>query len=281
MDASRVVAPTAKTALAHWFARAFARWLPSVARVSPGRPFSLTLQMPDHQEVLSDAFGGDRFWRAPDRDESFNAIGTVAPFRIGQPDDWRGMRWIWARIGEDGPPPLAFFIAPPLGGPPRLAVPQLLLRRTGCDAWLTISGWRDATTVSAMAQIWRRLFGNLLEDAVPRPHFRPIARALAPNKEVWRVRVEDARSEIARGAFDKVVLARKCLLTFDAALDPFELARRLARGAQRGRIFAFPFDGGHIVAASPEIVAEKHASRLVSHALAGTAPGAAAAQPRT
>lgn len=91
----------------------------------------------------------------------------------------------------------------------------------------------------------------------------------------WRGRVERARSAVAEGLFEKVVLARSvgaCLLG-GKRWDPLATLRALRRRQPGTMVFAVGRGAdGTFVGATPETLAEVQGRRIETHALAGTAP---------
>ncbi len=86
----------------------------------------------------------------------------------------------------------------------------------------------------------------------------------------WRTMVEHALDLIARGALEKVVLARAVEVVADAPFSPAAVLRYL-RASQPGCVV---YGDGGFVGASPELLVRKHGTLVVSRPLAGT--GAAA-----
>ncbi len=102
-----------------------------------------------------------------------------------------------------------------------------------------------------------------------------------PGKAGWTTAVRAALADFASGALDKVVLARRADLTFDAPVDAVALLRRLAPAAPRCfHILADAGDGSAFVSATPErlfrIETDAQGVRhLATEAVAGTRPRAA------
>lgn len=103
---------------------------------------------------------------------------------------------------------------------------------------------------------------------------RPILldrRELAP--DVYAAAVEEALSEIRAGRYAKIVLARGIELTADRAWQPLESLSRLRE--KFAGCFTFSLGGGggrSFIGASPERLLQVRDSRLLTEAIAGSAP---------
>ncbi len=106
----------------------------------------------------------------------------------------------------------------------------------------------------------------------------PSARADAPEEAGWSRNVEHALDAIAETPLEKVVLARRARLDFDAPLDPFALAHRLGEATPSCAHFLIqpsrtqPGPGPAFVGASPERLFRREQQQLWSEAVAGTRP---------
>ncbi|MFN7965445.1 MAG: isochorismate synthase [Acidobacteriota bacterium] len=110
-----------------------------------------------------------------------------------------------------------------------------------------------------------------LADTEPLPGLRHVSRM---PRESWAALVEEIKRGIREGRFDKVVLARRSRLRFEAAVDPVDVLRRLARRAEGSGAFRFGFrrEGCTFVGLTPELLVAKQGRSLRSEALAGSAP---------
>ncbi len=115
------------------------------------------------------------------------------------------------------------------------------------------------------------------------PHALPFAetRKNLPARAGWTRAVRDALAAFAAGRLEKVVLARRADLTFDAPVDAVDLLRRLVPAAPRCfHVLVDPGHGSVFVAATPERLfrldtGAEGARRLSTEAVAGTRPRAA------
>ena len=85
----------------------------------------------------------------------------------------------------------------------------------------------------------------------------------------WRTMVEHALELIARGALEKVVLARAVEVVADAAFAPAAVLRYL-RASQPGCVV---YGDAGFVGASPELLVRKRGTHVLSRPLAGTGAG--------
>jgi len=254
-----------------WLDAALAPWIERLAAAPGGSLLSLTLDMPEPLFDLARNGRADRIWIAPG--EEVLGAGAVAGFGDMSIERWRAASRRWTRLGK-GHPPLAFFTAPPapLGGAARLSLPELLLRRESGRCSLILTGFRDSRPVAAMARQWAERFHALTAPAGKDGHGRVERQDDLPGRDEWRARVRAATQAIRAKKFDKVVLARKRVVTLRAPVDTDALARRMAQRCAEGRVIKLPSHKGCVLAATPELLAVKRGRALISHALAGTAP---------
>jgi menaquinone-specific isochorismate synthase len=255
-----------------WLDSALAPWMEAVATAPGGSLLSVTLDLPDALFALARDGRADRLWIAP-KDEFFGA-GVVAGFGDIGADRWRAACRRWLQFGERSLAPIAFLTAPPapLGGAARLSLPEVLLRRSEGCCCLTLTGFRDSRPAAALSRQWSERFCALTAPASQAPQAAVERQEDAPDRDEWRARVRRATLAIRAKTFDKVVLARRRVVTLRAPIDADALARRMAQACDGGRVLKMPSHNGCTLAATPELLAVKHGRALVSHALAGTAP---------
>lgn len=173
---------------------------------------------------------------------------------IGVDDDIDG------GIDGTGTGPVAFAALPfDPAGPATFLVPSTVVGRSGNGSrWITtIDGGDDAP--AGVDDLVRA-------DAGPRATSFDV-RATQDSDE-WKGLVAYATSRIAKGEFDKVVLAREVEITADVPIDRVELLTRLRR--------TFPgcwtFRVGELIGASPEMLVSRTGDMVRAHPMAGTAP---------
>jgi len=104
-------------------------------------------------------------------------------------------------------------------------------------------------------------------------HWRPFGGAwfVVPAVAV-RVGVQEAVSEIRRGQFDKLVLAREVIYTRQPRFDAVAALARLTTGYPSCTTFAFAREGSVFLGATPERLARLRGRELRTMCLAGSAP---------
>ena len=256
------------------FEAAVAGLVDRVAAVEPGRAVSLTFKLPSSAFDFEIDWRGDKLWLAPSEGAHFLGGGEVTGFRDIGADRLQSVIRRWVRLGDKTVAPLLFFTAPaaPHAGPVTMCLPQVLVRRHADGMVVTLSAVRDSAPVAAIVRVWLAQLRSMLSPSKGRGANGAIERlASFPDRAEWRKRVRAAVSAIASGRFAKLVLARKLVVSLGADMSPDDLANRLAETCPECRIIMLPQANGHIVAASPELLAVKRCARIVSHALAGTA----------
>jgi isochorismate synthase len=97
-----------------------------------------------------------------------------------------------------------------------------------------------------------------------------IADARDRGAQDWAERVTAIRSGIAAGRLEKVVLARRVLLTLDPTPDPFDVLERLRDEAPHATRFAFRRGAATFLGATPERLLAKSGLQVETEALAGS-----------
>ncbi|MBP7146115.1 MAG: isochorismate synthase [Acidobacteria bacterium] len=152
-------------------------------------------------------------------------------------------------------------------------LPRWTYRRRGDAGLLTLAveASQVEALAAAIAREHRAIAGVL---AAPPPAARaPRAPAALRStaEDDWRRLVEDARSAIARGAMEKVVLARRTIVEMPAPIDAADLLSRLEE--QHGEQFRFAVRAGGrtFLGASPELLVALRGNDVSCDALAGSA----------
>jgi menaquinone-specific isochorismate synthase len=147
----------------------------------------------------------------------------------------------------------------PFTGSGQLVVPRLIV---GCGArgrtWSTVIDDADAPPRASSAV----------------PHSAPSEFGVVgtTTREHWRVMVDRALTEIARGRLEKIVLARAVRIDADRPFDVPAVLAHLRRSQPGCIVYA---DRG-FVGASPELLLRKFGATVTSRPLAGTAVETAA-----
>jgi menaquinone-specific isochorismate synthase len=257
-----------------WLAGAVDPWMDRIAGVAPGRLVSLGLDLPRRLLDLDGGGRGDRLWLSPRQGVAFLGGGEVAGHAAMGAAQWRREHGPWARLSDGAPAPLAFFTAPPApqSGSIRLSLPEILLRRDGGRQSIVLSDFRGEAPVEAVARRWMMRFAAMSAPAAAESGAGVEKAVHLPERDEWGRRVRAATAAIAAGRLAKVVLARKLAVTLRRTPGLDALARKLAQDCPGCRIVKLPHERGQAIAATPEILAARRGSRLVSHAVAGTAP---------
>jgi isochorismate synthase len=102
----------------------------------------------------------------------------------------------------------------------------------------------------------------------------PVARSSTSVSEgppdEWTRLVEAIGTEIARGALEKVVLARRVVVDLPRALDPADVLARLRVEAPESTRFLVRRNGSVFLGATPERLAKKQGASLETEAVAGS-----------
>jgi menaquinone-specific isochorismate synthase len=160
-------------------------------------------------------------------------------------------------------------------GASSLVLPQWIGAQTAGGTWITTS------TGEAREPAARRRFERILARArelapargglVARPVIAPLAVVdERPDETLWRWTVGLFAGAVGRGRIDKVVLARRVIMTSPADLDVENGLRRLAAGAPESTCFAFRRDGRTFMGATPERLIRTDGRSFRTVAIAGS-----------
>lgn len=127
----------------------------------------------------------------------------------------------------------------------------------------------SATETEAMIRaIDRMRLPERSEKPLP-PSF--LSRSNSPDREGWEHNINAALDSFAQGETTKIVLARRATLTFDTALRPLDIVRRLYNPVSRAFVFCFQHDATHaFLGATPERLYRRAGTTLSTEAVAGT-----------
>ncbi len=160
-------------------------------------------------------------------------------------------------------------------GASSLVLPEWIGARTPEGTWVT------TTTAESTEPAARRRFDRIVARArelapaagglVARPVSAPLAIAEErPDETLWRRTVGLFAGAVGRGRIDKVVLARRVVMTSPADLDVENALRRLAAGAPESTVFAFRRDGRTFLGATPERLIRTDGRSFRTVAIAGS-----------
>jgi len=245
-----------------------------IAAVEPGCLVSVCLALPAKMRPRDGAWGGDSRWLAPSDGMLLHGAGVAARLEDVDSNRFRAECARWVQLGDEIASPLFFFTmsAATRPGHSSLWLPRALVRDRPGVATIILSARRDESPVAEMIRRWLDELRRLLpaRDGEPEPG-RVLQVVATPDDGEWCARVRAATAAIAGGEFAKVVLARRLRASLSVDIDANQLADRLATDHPECCVFSLPHAGGHVVAASPERLAVKRGTQVVSHALAGTA----------
>ncbi len=113
------------------------------------------------------------------------------------------------------------------------------------------------------------LDGDFALDSLP----ATVGRRDEPQADGWRLMVDKALTDIDRGRFEKIVLARTASLLFDEAPRPLALLAALSTNTPDSYAFCFQPDEQHaFLAVTPERLYRRTGSEISCEAVAGTRP---------
>lgn len=245
-----------------------------MASIEDGRLASFTVAVPDHWIAPDRALGGDTLWFGADGLSSIHASKVAACFENNAADRFRTECARWCLPDAEQDLPVALFTAPPatVPGAPFLWVPQVAARRGPKGTVLIFTARKDARPAQAVLAPWLQEARRILWPASTQSAMGNVVdMTSSPVPIEWGRHVRAAIRAIKANELAKVVLSRRIAARLSHPIDPAALARALTRSHPGCHIFSLPSGQGHVVAASPEPLAIKRGTRLVSHALAGTA----------
>jgi isochorismate synthase len=293
----KVLAPEQRAALRRHLAatRAEAHRLAAPLLAAFHAPVSAAL---DPLALLAAAAPGERFaFEAPARARMLvtsgdaGSIESAGPTRFG--DAARAARALFERVRIGGPPAAAPAGPVLVGG---FAFADVAARR---GPWSGFPALRFRLPSLAAAWVDGRAAVTLATAVAPGDDTEALASRLEASLERWvatcsrcngddpppafAARAETPRGDylglvaralraIAAGELDKVVVARACTIRQAGGFDPVRIFAALR--AAHGDCFAFALAAGEacFVGASPELLLRREGDRLVSSALAGSAP---------
>lgn len=237
----------------------------------------------------------------PDEDLAVAAAEPVLEATFAGPGRFREARdWVRAAtadalaVGGEGLPlggPVAFatfaFLDDETDVPAaRVVFPRwMVARRDGRSvavANLTVAADDADAALEAQAQRVLRAharFGSF-EYAPPPPPGGPVPALVAAAEDDavrFRAAVADALACLARGEFEKIVVARRKRFEAAGALRPLAILDRLRQRFPACHAFSCGFGPRSFIGATPEMLVELRGGRVVTEAIAGTAPRGAGA----
>lgn len=156
----------------------------------------------------------------------------------------------------------------------RFIIPRFELHRSDAGTFLVSNHYVDPNVEQNVDEILKGLddiqFDITLSDWEERAilHRRDV-----PDKSAWRQSVLTALEEMDAEKYEKVVLARKAILTFNDPVDPTAYLLRLRRMSEETFNFYFQPDPSHaFLGATPERLFRRQGRTIHTEAIAGTRP---------
>ncbi len=141
--------------------------------------------------------------------------------------------------------------------------------QVGDRAWLSLalSGEADAERLlDAFDSIWQSLERPI--GVIPSPvSVRVVDEG---DLQTWTRQVEDIRTQIRDGAFEKVVAARHCVVELDAGAGALDVLKRLEERFSGCTRFALWRGDSVFIGATPEVLISRRGPAVLSEALAGS-----------
>jgi len=170
--------------------------------------------------------------------------------------------------GEQRPPVALGALPFDRNAPGELIVPSALLGWDGERGWVTTIADQDATSGEAERLAAELVAGATGSGAVGPPEEAPDGFELRSSRSHrdWVATVSDAVSAVRSGSLDKVVLARRVVVTANRPLPTGQVLERLAALYPACMVFRV----GKFLGASPELLVGRHGPTVSTHPLAGT-----------
>jgi isochorismate synthase len=165
-------------------------------------------------------------------------------------------------------------------GDARFVLPRFRYARAAERAWLTLAARGDELASDAARRglierteaIWTALRGP---GHGARRKSAPVLLGRNETSEAqWRDLVATIVARIGHREFEKIVIARRSTLSFEAPIDVLDVLEELSSSAKHGTRFAFRFGRGTFLGATPERLVRLRGLALETESLAGTSrPG--------
>ena len=156
----------------------------------------------------------------------------------------------------------------------RFVIPQFELHRSKAGAFLVCNVYHEPGREDDLDGVLARLAELQCDITLSEWGERAILhRRDVPDKAGWERSILTALDEMKAGKYEKVVLARKAILTFNDPLDPVAYLLRLRRMSEETFNFYFQVDKDHaFLGATPERLFKRSGRVIQTEAIAGTRP---------
>jgi menaquinone-specific isochorismate synthase len=142
--------------------------------------------------------------------------------------------------------------------------------------WLSLAV-RDGDDTESSLDVFDTIWDSLERPigVIPSPVLA--RRSEGSDREFWSRQVNEIRTEIRKGAVDKIVAARHCVVELETGAGSLDVLKRLEERFPGCTRFALWRGGAAFVGATPELLISRRGRAVLSEALAGsTAHGDAA-----
>lgn len=225
------------------------------------------------------------YYRAKDYPFCLGGLGSALVVTASDGNDvLKGFGRVWEADGS-----IAVFGGFPFSGdgevPPewagfnrfRFTLPLVEIRSSGGGLriavnWVNERRLPKAQVLGSIAEALQRLDARV-RPAAALDAALPLHRKMIPEKPHWSRMVEEALRAIEKGELQKVVLARKEVITRSDSWDPARLLAAMARIEEGSYTFFYQVDDGiAFLGRSPERLVRVDHGRVFAEAIAGTRP---------
>jgi isochorismate synthase len=138
-------------------------------------------------------------------------------------------------------------------------------------AWLSFASRASSwPSVQALLDVFDTIWGSLERPIGVIPSAGSARRIEEADRGTWFRQVEEIRGEIRRGAFEKVVAARHCVVELETGAASLDVLKRLEQRFPGCTRFALWRGDATFLGATPELLISRRGSAVLSEALAGT-----------
>ncbi|MCF6238811.1 MAG: isochorismate synthase [Candidatus Marinimicrobia bacterium] len=156
----------------------------------------------------------------------------------------------------------------------RFIIPQFELHRSPSGTFLVCNYHYQVDQETSIDQLIEQLNEIQFELTLSDWEERTILHRMdIPAQAAWESSIKTALNEMSQGKYEKVVLARKAILTFNDPVDPSAYLLRLRRMSEETFNFYFQTDKDHaFLGATPERLFKRQGRTIHTEAIAGTRP---------
>lgn len=150
-------------------------------------------------------------------------------------------------------------------------VPSLMLTMSADGSFLTVNRWVSGEDdAEAVLEGLKAFAAEFMVPDLNQEDQAVMTASQELDKSDWLKAIETATSQIKENHYDKVVLARELLLTFDGPVKMEPVLKTLLTDQQTSYVFAIEQEGKTFVGASPERLIKRDGNTVMSTCLAGS-----------